>query len=825
MMQTIGFFLFILSIILFVVKKRFFDSAHLDKDVSLSTFQVLEVQMPKNDAKFDDITFSSQSAELMFASLHGLLMEDENIQEHISFEITADKSNGILFYITVPITFLRYVESQIYAQHPKAKVKVLQSLPNKDFLSLPYSYSRLSFLKDNFFPIKTYKDFDSDSLSSITSVLSSLKEDEYVWVQSLIRPVSDTWQKDGNNYINAIKNGEEVAKKSLSLSIATIIGGIYKGILFIASEMLSALSGSEATRDSASSSGSVTLTSAQTVELKAIENKLGKMGFEVCYRICAFSSSEPNSMSLLRSITATFKQFSFSNLNELKASYFPGDEDFKVDLINRTFRTNNSFVLNTEELASLCHFPASSLDAPNISWVYSKSSEPPANIPTENCTHLGRTVYRDREIKFGLKNDDDRLRHMYLIGKTGTGKSTLFETMISQDIYNGYGVGVIDPHGELVEKVLDYIPDDRIKDVILIDPSDVDRPIGINLLELDDPDQKNLMASALLSSIKQHFDYSWGPRLEYLLNYCILTLLEVQGTTILSITKLFEDKNYRNFILHQVKDPVVLKFWNEEFVNMASNARLVTEAVAPIQNKINRFLSSTTIRNILCQKKSTVSFWDAMNDGKIILMNLSKGKIGKDNANLLGALLVSRIQFMALRRAKLSPNERRPFYLYVDEFQNFASDTFEEILSESRKYGLGLYLTHQFTAQLPDDLLKAVFGNIGTIATFGLGAPDAKVLENEFSPYFDQQDILSLQRFHIYIKLMIDGATSLPFSAEILKPWIDDMGIVQKTNNKEKAIEYSKNTYGVDRRYVEEVISRWTARQFDKGLAISLEEE
>jgi hypothetical protein len=254
---------------------------------------------------------------------------------------------------------------------------------------------------------------------------------------------------------------------------------------------------------------------------------------------------------------------------------------------------------------------------------------------------------------------------------------------------------------------------------------------------------------------------------------------------------------------------------------MKNNPRLISEAVAPIQNKVNRFLASSTIRNILGQRKSTIDIEDAMNNGKILLMNLSKGKIGEDNADLLGALLVSRIQFFALQRAKIPSDQRRPFYLYVDEFQNFATGSFESILSESRKYGLGLYLTHQYTAQLPEELLKAVLGNVGTIAAFSLGTPDAKALAGEFAPNFTDTDIISLERFHVYMKLMIDGMTSLPFSAKILRPWIEEECIVPKSDNKQWVLELSRQKYGVDRQTVEDKVRKWVDTNFDKGMAIS----
>ncbi|MBI2414447.1 type IV secretion system DNA-binding domain-containing protein, partial [candidate division WWE3 bacterium] len=563
----------------------------------------------------------------------------------------------------------------------------------------------------------------------------------------------------------------------------------------------------------------------QEQEIKSIENKLSKMGFTILIRFISHSDKEDRAEILIRSAIASMQQFSTSNLNSFIPKIKGQDEFLFQDFKNRVFDEEKGFILNIEELGAIYHLPTALVETPGMEWVGSKKAEPPFNVPTTDCTYIGYTSFRDRKIKFGISNKgDDRVRHMYLIGKSGTGKSTYFKNMIIQDMANGFGVGVLDPHGDLIEDILDYIPDDRINDVVLVDPSDTEMPVGINLLELSDRSQKNLMASALISSIKSQFGYSWGPRLEYLLNYCVLTLLDVPGTSILGITRLMADQNYQKYILHFVKDPVVIDFWEKEFKAMKGNQRLITEAVAPIENKINRFLSSTTIRNIVGQKKSTVDIWDIMNSSKILLLNLSKGKIGQDNANLLGALLVSRIQFMTMQRVKIpNPQDRKPFYLYVDEFQNFAGGEFESILSESRKYKLGLYLTHQYTNQLPEELLSAVFGNVGTIAAFGVGAPDAKILETEFAPYFDQNDLISLQKFQIYMKLMIDGQTSKPFSAEIFRPWLPEDAIVAKTTNKVRAIENSRQTYGTPRDHVEEKIRKWVEFPFDKGKAVARE--
>ncbi len=473
--------------------------------------------------------------------------------------------------------------------------------------------------------------------------------------------------------------------------------------------------------------------------------------------------------------------------------------------------------MNTEELASIYHLPASTVETPTIAWIHAKKGEPPLNLPTDNCTYFGITSYRNKIDKFGIK-DEDRRRHMYLIGKSGTGKSQLFRNMIIQDMQNGKGVGVLDPHGTLIEDLMDSIPDNRVDDVVYFDPSDAERPVALNMLEVVDESQKNLMASGIVSAIKHHFGtMSWGPRLEYLLNICILTLLEVEGTTLLGVTRLLLDQNYQRFITYQVKDPVLKEFWEKEFKEMKGNQKLVTEAIAPIQNKIGRFLSSSTIRNILGRAHSTVKIDEIMNNGKILLINLSKGKIGEDNANLLGSLLVSRIQFMALQRASMEEKNRKDFFLFVDEFQNFASGSFESILSEARKYRLGLHLTHQYTSQVPEEILSAVMGNVGTMISFAIGAPDAEVLATEFAPVFDENDLISLERQQMYLKLLIDGQTSKPFSAKSLQ------ALPGGTGNGAKALEASRVKYGQDKAYVEEKIKLWVERKFDLGMAIAEE--
>jgi hypothetical protein len=759
------------------------------------------------------------AAEHLFASLHGLLRDDTLMQEHIAFEIVSS-GGSIQFYAIVPSNVSSFVENQIYAQYPTSHISRVGDYVPESFKHGEYKIAHLSLAKEEYFPIKMYRDFEIDPLSSITSAMAEAKPGEDLWFQLQVKPIPDVWQGAGYEYVEAVSDGTYSSRSS-------IIGGIVSDIAREASEFARAMADDIAGRQHEGleriygRETIVKLTPAQELEIKSVEAKLAKMGFDTQIKLLAHAETEERTDSLLRSAVASMRQFSTSHLNAFKASTRDNDPARYQKYIERVFNPDKSFVLNIEELGSIYHLPSSSVETPGVAHVEAKKGEPPSNLPTENCNFIGTTVFRDRKVKFGISNEgDDRVRHLYLIGKSGTGKSTCFKNMIMQDIVAGHGVGVLDPHGELFEDVLEYIPEERIKDVVLVDPSDAERPVGINLLELEDVSQKNLMASALVSSMKQYF-WSWGPRLEYLLNYSVLTLLEVPGTTMMGVTKLLTDTNYMNYILHFVKDPVVLKFWEEEYMPMKNNPRFVTEATAPIQNKINRFLSSSTIRNILAQRKSTIDFWDIINNKKILLINLSKGKIGADNANLLGALLVSRLQFYAMQRVKIPQEERKPFYLYVDEFQNFAGGDFESILSESRKYKLGLYLTHQYTSQLEEELLSAVFGNVGTIATFGLGAPDAQVLENEFAPYFDFDDIISLQAFHIYIKLMVKGQTSKPFSAVIPRPWIPEEAVGQKMGNREKVRDYSRQKYGVDRKYVEDKISKWVDYEFDKGKAIA----
>jgi CxxC-x17-CxxC domain-containing protein len=424
-----------------------------------------------------------------------------------------------------------------------------------------------------------------------------------------------------------------------------------------------------------------------------------------------------------------------------------------------------------------------------------------------DITYFGKTNFRNSNNIFGIKRKDRR-QHMYVLGKSGTGKSVLLSNLIVQNIQNGEGVCVVDPHGELVEEILHLIPDHRVKDVIYFNPADTEFHIGFNVIQLDDPKYKHLVASGLMGIFTKIWANAWSSRMEYILNNAILALLDTPGTTLLGIPRLLVDKDYRQMIISNLKDPVVKAFWIHEYEQWREQFR--NEAIAPIQNKVGQFLSTSIIRNVVGQPKSTIDIFKIMNEGKIFLVNVSKGRIGEDNSALLGGMIITKIQLAAMERVRIPEDERKDFYLYVDEFQNFATDSFSNILSEARKYRLNLTVAHQYTAQLENKdgskVRDAVFGNVGTMIIFRVGADDADFLEKEFEPEFTAQDLVNLPNYNIYLKLMIDGVTSRPFSATTLPPIKIDLA----KGVKEKIIESSRKLYTRSRVEVENEIAKWS---------------
>ncbi len=419
-----------------------------------------------------------------------------------------------------------------------------------------------------------------------------------------------------------------------------------------------------------------------------------------------------------------------------------------------------------------------------------------------DITLFAETTFRNKSQRFGIKTDDRR-RHVYLIGKTGMGKSTMMENMIYQDIHAGRGVALADPHGDFVEKILDFIPPHRINDVVYFNPSDTEYPIAFNMLESLNPEAKNIAASGLIGIFKKLWADSWGPRLEYLLRNAILSLMDYPNSTILGVTRVLVDKNFRKKVVAQVNDPIVKVFWEDEYTKYSSSFQV--EAISPIQNKVGQFLSNSLIRNIIGQVKSTIDIGEIMDNQKILLMNLSKGRMGEDASALLGSMMITRIQLAAMERVSIPEQDRKDFYLYVDEFQNFATESFANILSEARKYRLNLTMTNQYIEQLDEKVQAAIFGNVGTLISFRVGPSDAEILEREFSPRFTAEDLTNITKYNIYIKLMIDGIASDPFSAKGLPP------LIRHEGNADKIIRVSRERYGTPKAEVEDKIARWAS--------------
>ncbi len=744
------------------------------------------------------------AAEQMFASLHGIMQDAKKSLDMISFEIVSSGNEGIRFYVVSPHHLSQFVEGQIYAQYPNAEIRYIQDYTKRQSTVQTFvSTGMIELDKDFIFPIKTFRNFEVDPLAAITSAISDLKLNEEAWVQILVRPISNYWQSKSKDYIVSIKDGKSLG----GVDIVEVIGNMFKSL----SKALS----TDATKSN-SQKEVVKLAPGQQEELTQIEAKMLKQGFEVGFRIITKSDSQIRSEQILRDIVASFKQFTTAHLNSFIHSHLTvAPEQIYKEYGKRYLSAETEDILNIEELASVYHLPNATVETPNIVWSRARKAEPPMDLPVDkndrDINFFGATDYRGQKVEFGLKREDRR-RHMYLLGKTGVGKSTLFKNMFISDVLAGEGACFIDPHGETVEELLDYIPKERIKDVIYFDPGDTKNPIGFNLLELNDPSQRDLVADGVVEVFKKQFGMSWGPRLQYLLTNAVATALEAQGTTLLTVMRLLMDKNYRKFILKQVKDPILVKFWEEEYAQMSQNSKLVSESLAPIQNKVGRFLSSSVIRNIVGQVKSSINLRTIMDEKKILLVNLAQGKLGEESSALLGGMIITRLQSTAMERIDIPIEQRNDFFLYVDEFQNFATDSFAKILSEARKFRLNLTMTNQYIDQIPLTVRQAIFGNVGTLSTFVVSQSDASILSNEFSPIFSADDLVSLESHSMYTKLCINGMTSKPFSSKSLNIRYNKFG------NKQEIIQATRDLYTVPKEVIEDKIMKWSQQTYsDNG--------
>lgn len=758
-------------------------------------YTVLKVLVPKNNEK------GPQAAEQMFAALHGIYREASPFQDQVSFELVSFHK-FIHFYVHVPVHLREFVEGQLYAQYPNIEVTDAEDYTELLDPSQPVVGAELALTKDDVYPIQTFPNFTVDPLSGITAVLSSVADREQIWVQIIAKPVPDEWQDRGVKFVSAKRSGKPLNAPGPIRRFLGALGPVLVDFLRTALQPGSPEGGGEG-----EGASKVELSAPEEAALKGIEAKVTKLGFATKLRVIAVANDPYTARNKIEALTGAFKQFNLTNLNGFRALPIEDNQQALRSYRTRLFDDDGS-VMNTEELASIFHLPSITVETPNIAWAGSKKGEPPANlplvgsVPPEAITVLGMTDFRTFRHQFGIKQLDRRL-HVYSIGKTGTGKSTLLLNMIMDDIEKGKGVAVVDPHGQLVNDVLERMPNHRVNDVLYFNPSDRDFPIGFNLFENVNPDLRNVVASGIVSVFKKIFGESWGPRLEYILRNAVLALLYYPDTTLLGVNRMLTDPEYEHRILRKVTDPVVRDFFENEYDKYDPKFR--REAIASIQNKIGQFLSSSTIRNIVGQPRSSFDIRTIMDTRKILLIDLSIGKIGEDNAQLLGSMLITKIQLAAMGRADVSEAERPDFYLYVDEFQNFATESFAVILSEARKYHLNLMLTNQYIAQMPEPVAKAVFGNVGTVVSFRVGPGDASGLAKEFEPVFDAQDLVNLANHHIYIKMAVDGVTRPAFSAKTLPP----PPVVEEGANKEKVIRVSRERYAKPRAFVEQKIQEW----------------
>jgi len=676
-------------------------------------------------AALTQINSVSGFQKLMGTRPLALALEIASINQQIEFLITCDAE-------LVP-----FVQTQIQSNYPLVVMsKIDDPLANQNL-----EVKELKLAKGNYYPIGTYDKFaDIDPMASVLSVLSKAEPTEVVLVQIALESTSGKWQGQGASYADHGTKNE---------------------------------TGNWSPRS----------------DKNIIIEKISYPGFKTVIRLIS------NTNKSLTELNSAFGVFARSDGNYFKkhASIFRGKSQVVKDTIARNVSGN--YVLNIVEIATIWHLPSEKIKTQGIAWGTKVLSEPPENLPNaidikdedrEHVNFFGKTIFHNKDTIFGIK-DIDRRRHVWAIGKTGTGKSTLIANMAIDDLKKDRGIAVIDPHGDLCETILDYIPKHRINDVIYFNPADKDYPIVINPLEVTNKEEAELVVSGIVSIFNKIFGFSWGPRLEYILRNTLMTLAEVPNSTLKDVPLLLTNKQFRSRIEAQIKDETLKTYWVDEFDKMPE--KLQQEAISPILNKVGQFITSPLVRSVIGSPKSTIKLDDVMNDGKILLANLSQGRLGEDNAALLGAMLITKFQLAAMHRVEMPEEKRRDFYLYVDEFQNFATGSFIKIMSEARKYRLDIMLANQYMAQIPEEVTRAILGNAGTIMTFAVGANDADVLNKEFAEVFTPNDMVNLGNYQIAAKMTIDGKTSRPFVATTLPLPISS------NQNREKVIQISRERW------------------------------
>ncbi len=766
------------------------------------------------------------------SALHSLKGSDSEI----SMEMGMGRDSKISFYVRGTERGARLAESQIYAQYPDVDIEILTEDPFKANEDEEVYYADLNFVDPEIFPIKRHPQFDDmltrvnvDPIAGVTSSFVRVPiKGMRGHVQIVMKPLKREYRRRALRFVPLLQKGMPSISKRFAtfftrmqlargwrrivfFPIASFLGGFraWPGFnkYFTApidmktGEMIMSSDPDEAEMQAASAR-----THDRENPVTAAVDKVNRLLFSCNVRVSVIVPKGNKEQALIKldEIAGSFSQFSLPECNAFKMLSSKQSSTVAHGIKIRPY------ILSAEEIATLWHIPNILVQTPNIDWVISKKLEPPIELPLSDegdVTVLGEAVYRGQRTKFGIR-PDDRRRHVYVIGKTGMGKTTILENMIFSDIHAGKGIAVIDPHGDLADSAISYVPKERSNDVVLFDPADKDFPLSFNMLECSNPDQYAIVASGLMSVFEKLWPDVWSERMKHILRNVLLALIEYQGSSMLGIMRMFADDAYREKVVAKVTDPLVKSFWEDEYAVWSEKYR--TEAISAIQNKVGQLLTTPVMRNIVGQVKSTLDVRHAMDTGKIIIVNLSKGKLGEDISAFLGAMLVTKFQIDAMGRADIPEKDRKDFYLYVDEFQNFATESFATILSEARKYKLSLTMANQYVAQLLIDdkntsLRDAVFGNVGTIVSFQVGSDDAEDISLQFEEAVSVKDILSLPKYHAYIRLMIDGVNTKPFSVSTLPPptWQQDDGRTDKIRT------LSRERYTRDRKVVEDNIFKW----------------
>lgn len=778
------------------------------------------VKLPKEKPKDKDKDTSLQQiqeeiarGETIFSSVGGLKAERGLLpwtfgrRDNFSFEVVAYNSK-ISFCITAPKNRALYLEQQIHAHYPEASIEEVEDyniFNSQGEVMAGYLQAKRSFI----FPFLDYKDMNSDPMNSIINVMSKLDRDESIAVQFVVRSAKKKWHSTVKNAVLRAyekKDVNEVLRISSSAFHNFANFFIYDVFFYMFG------GGRPEKKEGLDKDDKKELTEKEREMLKKMEEKNSKAGLDVNLRLIVSSKSPINVKTYLDNISNAFSEYNYYQYgNSFKKINRRQQSKTIENFIYRRFIKKQSFLLNTQELASMYHLPLPHAETPNIDWLSSKTAPAPNTVPKDGLL-LGYNLFRGIKTDIRIK-EIDRRRHMYIVGKSGTGKSVLLNNMAIQDIENGHGVCVMDPNGDLIEDILNRIPPERAEDVVVFSPADTKRPIGLNLLEYDPryPEQKTFVINEMISIFDKLYDLkaTGGPMFEQYMRNALLLIMDSPetGSTLMEISKVLADEEFRQMKLNLCKNKTVVDFWRKEAEKAGGEAALAN-MVPYITSKLTPFVSNDMMMPIIGQQKSSFNFRDLMDNRKIIMVDLPKGAIGETNAYLLGMIIVGKILMAALSRTDIPQEERKDFYLYIDEFQNFTTNSICQILSEARKYALSLNIAHQYIGQLSKEqdtqIKDAVFGNVGTMISFRVGSEDAEFLVKEFSPVFNEYDLVNVGR-GAFVKLLVDGQALRPFSLQTIWPL---MGTFRKGMS-ENIRELSRFKYGKDREQViREIASR-----------------